>query len=330
VSAPEVSVVLSVRDGEATIAASLESVLSQEGVELELIAVDDASTDATPDLLAACAARDPRVRVVRGAGEGLTAALRLGCAAARAPWIARQDARDESLPGRLRRQLDATRDSPRLALVSCFTECLAPGGELLYVEKGRCEPDVERPLFDGDEPAAGHVGPTSHGSTLFRRELYERVGGYRLEFPLAQDWDLWLRLADVGSYRTVGAVLYRRRLAADSSSFRLLRLQREFGELATEAARCRRSGEPETAVLERAGALAAAWRAQRGRSSRRALALAYYHFGEVLRRRGAPEGRAYLARSLKIRPTLLRAWVRWTQVALGALASDSEGARARR
>lgn len=325
-SLPEVSVVLAVRDGLETLDAALDSVLDQQGVELELVAVDDRSSDGTAERLAAWAARDPRVRVLEGPGEGLTAALRVGCAAARAPWIARQDARDLSLPGRLRAQLDATRDRPRLALVSCLTEVLAPGGELLYLEDGGAIPDEEQPVSTG----ARRIGPSAHGSVLFRRDLYERVGGYRVEFPLAQDWDLWLRLGEVGTFLAVGRTLYCRTLSPTSASFRLRALQLELGRTAEHAARERRERGEDRESLARARRLAARWARERARPDPRAEALAHYHFGEVLRRRGEPAARAYLGRAVRMRPTLLRAWVRLAQSGLSARAKGPSRAEAGR
>ncbi len=63
-SAPAVSVLMSVRDGAPWVKEAIESVLAQTAPDLELIVVDDGSTDATPDLLASI--RDPRLRVERG------------------------------------------------------------------------------------------------------------------------------------------------------------------------------------------------------------------------------------------------------------------------
>ncbi|MGH7338584.1 MAG: glycosyltransferase family 2 protein, partial [Myxococcota bacterium] len=102
--APEVSVVMGVRNGGEELAPSVESILAQRDIALELIVVDDGSTDGTAERLAAFAARDARVRVSRQEPSGLTAALVRGCDVARAPMIARNDAGDRSHPERLRRQ----------------------------------------------------------------------------------------------------------------------------------------------------------------------------------------------------------------------------------
>ena len=74
-SGPRVSVVMPVRDGERFLREALDSTLAQTLPDLELIVVDDGSTDATPEILADGARRDPRVRVQRQAAAGLTAAV---------------------------------------------------------------------------------------------------------------------------------------------------------------------------------------------------------------------------------------------------------------
>src|SRR5262249_52832345 len=98
---PEVSVVMSVYNGASHLAATLDSVLSQEGVELEFIVVNDGSTDKAGEILDDYARRDGRVRVIHQQHTGLTYALIRGCAAATGEFIARQDAGDVSLAGRL-------------------------------------------------------------------------------------------------------------------------------------------------------------------------------------------------------------------------------------
>jgi glycosyltransferase involved in cell wall biosynthesis len=310
---PKVSVVLAARDAADEIDGCIESVLIERELPLEIIAVDDGSNDETGQRLVAWGARDERCRVIRQEALGLTAALRRGCGLARAPWIARQDVGDRSLPGRLRRQVEAFELHPRLALVSCFTESLAPGGEQLYVDRGRAAPGVEVPVFAGDAPEAPHVGPTSHGSAMFSRRLHDECGGYRIEFALGQDWDLWLRLGERGTFLTVPEVLYRRRFSARSSSFAQRKLQMRFGELSKRASILRRSGLDERPALEDARTLSAEFRTRAPFPGRRREALAYYHFGETLRRRGDLAGPSYLRAAVRADPTLLRAWLRLAQ-----------------
>src|SRR5687768_6093986 len=120
-STPEISVVVSVYNGERHVRSSLESVLAQEGVDLELIVIDDGSTDSTDAIIEDLAASDPRVRYVRQQNRGLTQSLVLGCSMAEGEFIARHDADDLSLPGRLATQITLLRASPDVSFVSCWT-----------------------------------------------------------------------------------------------------------------------------------------------------------------------------------------------------------------
>lgn len=309
------SVVVGVRDGASELAGSLDSVLAQREVPLELIVVDDGSRDDTWEQLTGLASRNERVRCFRQDRLGLPFALAQGCAAAQAPLIARHDVAGRSLAGRFARQLAAFERVGDLALASCFSECVAPGGELLYVQRGVAPPDVAVEMVTAD----GELwppGPTAHGSVMFRRDLYAVVGGYRGEFLLAQDWDLWLRLGEHGRYLTVGAVLYWRRLTAGSTSFRHLATQTAFGAIARQTAALRRARESEEPALARARALGNQLRPEVGGPNRRTEALAYYHFGEVLRRQGHPRAAGYLRQALQANPLLLRAWARLGQILL--------------
>ena len=107
-SEPAVSVLMAVRNGVPWVRDAAQSVLVQTAPDLELIIIDDGSTDATPDALASIG--DPRVRIERQPARGLTPSLNRALSLARAPLIARLDADDLALPERLacqRRFLDA-------------------------------------------------------------------------------------------------------------------------------------------------------------------------------------------------------------------------------
>lgn len=313
----EVSVVLAVRDGGHEALPSAESILAQEGVALELVLVDDGSEKPTADLLADLATRDERIRLFRRERRGLTRALASGCAEARAPLVARQDAGDLSHPDRLARQVDLLRRHPSVVLASCWTACVGPAGEPLYVERNGGEPGIELELGHDSGPDT-EAGPTSHGSVLFRREAYIAVGGYRREFALAQDWDLWYRLGHVGRFALLGETLYLRRLQPRSLTFAAHDLQREYREIARAAARRNLAGASEADLLTRAAALGARFERERGRRLGRAEALGRYHLGALLRAQGDRRAAGYFAGALRHRPWFARAWVRWIQATVAA------------
>src|SRR5262245_55402880 len=124
---PDVSIVMSVFNSAATLPATLDSILSQEGVDFEFIAINDGSTDDSGQILLAYAAQDPRFIVLHQENRGLTHALIRGCALARGEFIARQDAGgDISLPGRFQRQLAYFSSCPGVVMVSCGTRYIGP------------------------------------------------------------------------------------------------------------------------------------------------------------------------------------------------------------
>ncbi len=193
---PRISILLPYRNAEATLREALESVLSPEGPPIELLAVNDRSTDGGPALIDAAAERDPRVRSLHTREPGIVAALRTAAAAARAPLLARMDADDVSLPGRFARQLALLEARPRIGVVGTQVENLAdaPLGEGLvrYVawQNALLTPaDHERALFV--------ESPLCHPSVMMRRETYEAVGGYR-DTEWFEDYDLWLRMWAAG------------------------------------------------------------------------------------------------------------------------------------
>jgi glycosyltransferase involved in cell wall biosynthesis len=304
VEEPEVSVVVGVHDGMPALGETLDSILSQSGVELEVVVVDDGSTDGSGGLLEQYAGRDSRIRVVRQEHRGLTRALIRGCGLARGEYIARQDVGDISLPGRLRAALDCLATHADTVFLSCGVRVVGPGGELLF-DVRQDDGELNRALRTLD--SAGLTGPAHHGSVVFRRAAYEKVGGYRAEFYFAQDLDLWVRLAEVGNHIVVSGILYRAAVGPDSLSGRYRREQLALNRLIAESARLRRAGIGDEAVLQQAAAIRPL-SASRGRRAARSRAM--YFIGACLRRRGDPAAVEYFKRAIRENPVHVRAWWR--------------------
>jgi glycosyltransferase involved in cell wall biosynthesis len=302
-AAPEVSVVMSVYNGAEVARASIESVLAQEGPAMELVVVDDGSTDATPAILDEIARSEARVRILRQDNAGLTRALIRGCAAARGRYLARQDAGDLFLPGKLARQVRAFEAHPDAALVSCGTQFVGPRGEVLY-ELASDAGDATEQLRALDVDRIR--GPFGHGSVLFRRDLYERVGGYRADFYFGQDLDLWIRLAEAGRHIVLPEILFQALFTPGSISGVERDRQLACAEIILECARLRRAGESEAAALARAGAIRP--RARTIGASERAAAL--YFVGVCLRNRADPRARQYFRDALSAYPLHFKSLVR--------------------
>jgi glycosyltransferase involved in cell wall biosynthesis len=296
---PEVSVVVSVYNGMTHVRRSLESILEQEGVDLELIVVNDGSTDATPMILSDLAAKDARVRLVHQENRGLTKALIVACSLARAEFIARHDADDVSLPGRLARQLELLRSNQQVSFVSCWSRALGPEGELLFETRRPADPREATDLF------RKRLGPVHHGSVMFRRAAYEHVGGYRPEFYYAQDGDLWLRLSEKGQIAYVPDTLYVYRVSPTAISSSHRPVQNALGELAHLCKNARQAGESEEALLKQAALI----RPTNGNSLRRDPVAGDYFIGRCLATRGDRRARRYLWNVLQQRPWRLGAWL---------------------
>lgn len=215
---PEISVLMPYRDVAATVEEAAESVLAQAGVRLELLCVDDGSTDDGPARIARLAARHRGVVALQAGGVGIAAALRLGLAACRAPLIARMDGDDVALPERLRRTRERLREDERLAAVgtrvALWPDEAAQGGMRRYVawQNGLITPEAHaRQLFV--------ESPLCHPSVLLRRAALEAVGPWR-DGPFPEDYDLWLRLDAAGfGLAKVPEVLLRWRLREGRATF---------------------------------------------------------------------------------------------------------------
>jgi len=175
-----------------TLEEAIESILGQTLRELELVAVDDGSSDATGRMLEAWAKREARIRLLALPHAGIIPALNAGLAACRAPLIARMDADDRSHPQRLSRQVDYLESHPGIAVVGCLAEGF-PAGEVR--EGFRVYLEWLNSLVSPEEIARQIYveSPLAHPSVMMRREWIARVGGYR-EYGWPEDYDLWLRL----------------------------------------------------------------------------------------------------------------------------------------
>jgi glycosyltransferase involved in cell wall biosynthesis len=186
VTVPAVSVLMSVRDGAPWVGEAVASVLGQTAADLELIVIDDGSTDATPALLGS--ARDSRLRVERQPPAGLTPALNRALALARAPLVARLDADDLALPARLERQRAFLGSHPEVGLLGTGAREVDPSGRVVATVAPPADDAVIR-------AALIRRNPFVHSSVMMRRRLAEEVGGYDAAFAVAQDYDLWMRMS---------------------------------------------------------------------------------------------------------------------------------------
>jgi len=288
---PKISVVMSVYNGAADLAPTIDSILGQTESDFELIVVDDGSTDATPSILASYS--DSRLRVIAQSNAGLTRALIRGCAEARGTLIARHDCGDRSHSERFAKQLALFADD--VVLVATTTRFVTSEGELLYFGRGDGDEIRRSVLHDGAEKIHG---VPHHGSVMFRRDAYLAAGGYREPFRVAQDLDLWVRLAARGRFVIAQEELYEATIHPSAISS----VNRDAQVATTEIIVALRDGGDEATLLAKAANV------PRRNPSAAQHAAALYFIGRCLRAQKTASARRYFAEAIRRNPFHWRAW----------------------
>lgn len=186
-----VSTLMPVYNGAAYVGQAIESVLAQREVDVELIVIDDGSTDDTPQILAGFG---DRIRVLRQSNAGHVKARNNGARIATGEWLAFLDADDEWLPDKLIKQL--ARTDQRTQVV--YTERMNFG----EVERLTTKQSDSQELLEGDifEPLLTHGNFVTVSSVLIRRDVFDQLGGFEESLLVCEDWDMWLRYTAQGGH----------------------------------------------------------------------------------------------------------------------------------
>lgn len=185
-----------VRNAAKTLPAALESLSMQDMADFEIVAVNDGSTDDTPEAMEMYSWIEPRLRIVHQEHAGIVKALNTGIETARGGFIARMDADDECMPERLGLQSRYLLETPEAGLVSCLAEY---GGDREYNAGYAAFVDWVNSVVSSRDIALSRFieSPLPHPSVMFRKELVGLYGGYRQgAFP--EDYELWLRWLESG------------------------------------------------------------------------------------------------------------------------------------
>lgn len=216
-TSPRVSVIMPAYNAERTIAEAIESILTQEFGDFELIIVDDGSTDGTSEIVDRYASADPRiVKLVNTGNQGIARSRNLALAAARGKYIACLDSDDVAEPRRLEVQLDFMQARP---------DCVLLGSDLTIINEysaiigQRIYPREDREL----RSLLPRLNPFAQPASMFTAEIARRVGGYREDLPLCEDYDLFLRLAEQGQVANLAQALTRYRISSTQSKAKRLR-----------------------------------------------------------------------------------------------------------
>ncbi len=200
-----VSVVMAAWNVEQHIEAAVGSVLSQTYPILELVVVDDGSTDSTPARLQGIASRDARLRVVRQPNSGFASARNAALRLVRGEWIANADADDVQLPHRIAEQMKALDVAPEVTVCGGAVE-VWDGSE----QPGRA---ALQPSSDAEIRTVLPFGsPIFDPTVVYRASLLPKDQGlYDPSFRMAADYDLWTRLAPSARFMNLPQVLTRYR-----------------------------------------------------------------------------------------------------------------------
>ena len=208
---PKVSVVSVFYNRADTVYESVESLVKQSLSDIEIILVDDGSTDSTFFELEKFK-DDPRVKIVSHSNMGFVKSINHAINIAKAKYIAIHGSGDYSFKDRLKFQYEFLNANIDYAAVGCHVESrdLCSG----FVKKIYSEPDASNTLNN----KIVKCNVYTHGEVMYRRDAFEKVGRYRDFFKFCQDYDLWLRFSEYYKLGNIDKKLYRRYVRSDGVS----------------------------------------------------------------------------------------------------------------
>jgi glycosyltransferase involved in cell wall biosynthesis len=211
-TSPEVSVVLPTFNRLKYLRVAVDSVFTQTFTDWELIVADDGSEGETAAYVAALANR-PKVKVLRLAHTGNPGAVRnAACRAARGEYIAFLDSDDVWLPEKLALQVASLRSHPQRGWSHTAFAVIDESGGPLTGADARWWPAAEGCIL---EPLIKREVSVAISSVIVKRRLLEQLGGFDLEQPACNDYDLWLRLAGLSEIDGVSEILLHKRRQHD-------------------------------------------------------------------------------------------------------------------
>jgi len=203
-----ISVVMSVYNGEKFLRDAIASILRQTFNNFEFVIVNDGSTDTSLNIINSFL--DKRIKVIDQSNLGLTKSLNIAIQAATGDFIARMDADDLSHPERLSYQYAYMTEHPEVGLLGTLNYGIDETGVELGFSVFPTEfADIRQSLlFEGN--------CLTHGTFMIRRQVLELVGGYSEEYPYSQDYELALRIAEKHEIQNLNRFLYYLRISKSS------------------------------------------------------------------------------------------------------------------
>ena len=205
VNKPEISVLMSVYNGEPFLRKSIESILSQTFTNFEFILIDDCSSDNSSSIIEYYAQKDDRIKYIQNPKRfQLTRSLNVGLEIANGKYIARQDADDISLPNRLQSQLKFMKTNIKVGVLGTSAEYIDEKDETILISRRPTNKTfLKWKLLFGN--------PLIHSSIMFNSELVRSLGGYNPKFIRSQDYELWSKCSDLTDISQLPDILIKHR-----------------------------------------------------------------------------------------------------------------------
>ena len=209
---PAITVLMAVYNGERWLDESISSVLNQSFRNFEFIVVNDGSTDSSSHILEKYRSKDNRVRVINKNNTGLASSLNKGLIEAKGEWIARLDADDICEKNRLQLQYEfACFHSDAVLIGSGFYQ-IDENSDVIYT---RLYPTQHQALLNRLRKNKAFF---PHSSAFFNTKTVLSLSGYRPRITRSEDYDLWLRLSEVGRLYSINKPLVRVRIHQEQIS----------------------------------------------------------------------------------------------------------------
>lgn len=212
IATPTITVLMSCFNAARWLEESINSVLNQSYTDFEFIIVDDGSADNTLDIIYRFAATDSRIVAITKSNSGPSDSLNVGLKIAKGEWIARLDADDVCEPTRLEKQAELAFANSNLVFIGTGLTIIDDAGNKVIIYN-----------YPADHAGLLQHLRTSrkfppHSSVLYRTKIVRNLCGYRSRFHQAEDWDLWLRLSEVGELACLSVPLVQIRKHAEQIS----------------------------------------------------------------------------------------------------------------
>jgi len=241
-----ISVIMPAYNASRFIRPAIESVLNQTYPHLELIVIDDGSTDNTRKIVREYAAKDARVRLIENEYGGVGNALNTGLNNAVYPWVAVLDADDVALPERFERQMQMAEADPEVVIWGTDGYHINSKGE--RISRFRVGPTSKEECRQ--MRAEGRVVQAIHPTVMYKRKVALKVGGYDARCWAGVDVELFDRMLVHGDLVTIPERLVLYRIHSGSLSMQKHPYQRKISHFVRERHKRRLAGEGDLDIEE--------------------------------------------------------------------------------